>query len=61
MRILQKKKIKKIKKKKIKKNVTIELERYTAGFFVYKMSEHCLVRNPCIAIRNKLDFNKMHA
>ena len=30
-----------------------------AAFFVYGMSEHCLTRNHCIAIRN--EFDEMHA
>ena len=36
------------------KKVTLESERYAADFFIYRGSEHCSVKNHCIAIRNEL-------
>ena len=45
----------------LQKNVTLQSERYTADFFVYRMSKHCLIRNHFVAIRNELHFDKTHA
>ena len=43
------------------KNVILESERYTVEILYHIMCKHCLIRNHCIAIRNELHFDRMHA